>query len=106
MLIEIIIITAVVLFLVFAISKNKTAKKFFTCHDCKGQFRHNPRTLDIAARYKYPKIYCPECFQNHSELHVKKKFEPYDKAPTKGGGCLGFIAIIVLLPLLFSSFNF
>lgn len=80
--------------------------KRYICHDCKNSFPHNPRTLDLASRYKYPRIYCPQCFQdNHPELHIKKKFD--QGVPSHAGsnsGCLGFVALITITPIIFFLF--
>jgi hypothetical protein len=93
--------TVVILFLVArALPKRQPTEKFFKCSRCNATARHNDRTIQ-AWRNNKTKFFCQACHAKWLQSRPPQERVQLASRPSSSGGsgCLGVVALFVLLPL-------
>lgn len=90
------VLLAAVGFLVFNRQK-KPREKSFNCSRCGTVANHDSRTI-TAWNNGFTKLYCKSC---HAQWLREQPQQMHSSAQTKGNGCLGMMAIMVIAPVSF-----
>jgi cold shock CspA family protein len=88
-------IPALVAFLLLNRAKKPKEKKF-SCARCKIVAEHDARTI-TAWNKGFLKLYCSSC---HRKWLDDNPTQQYTSAYSRGGGCLGVLAILVIVPII------
>ena len=96
----IVVAVGIVLALVFKfLSKRQPESQFFKCSRCNSTSRHNDRTIE-AWRNNKTKFFCQACHAQWLQSRPPQQREHYSsRSAASGSGCLGVVAVFVLLPL-------
>lgn len=77
--------------------QKKPKEKDFACASCKKISPHDKRTI-TAWNNGFLKLYCSVCHQKWLAEHPKESRQA--SVSNRGGGCLGVLTLLVLLPLM------
>lgn len=89
-------VAVIVGILFFLKGKSRPPTDSFTCARCRKTERYSPRTVE-AWRRGFAKIYCQACHKLWLNNNPERKRQAYSSGNARGG-CLGLLAIIVLVP--------
>ena len=88
-------VPAIIAFL-FLIRQKKPKEKSFSCSGCRKIADHDPRTIEAWNR-GFTKLYCKTC---HLEWLKNNLHQDRLSMQSKGSGCLGTIALMIIIPVV------